>query len=186
MSKLFSVSMKIVMLAVILALTVLQPGAALANAGVLAIEREFAQYFVECGAGFRNGQMLFARCGNGGAWNPYFNINDNEQASIASGGMFTHNHPNACFPLSKEDVQAAIRLNLLEIRSVALLGNTLYVSSLSRRGAQWPAIDFNGIGYSPTLQDPNGIWCSWPDQAWRRAAQLYPLSYNVYQEQFKQ
>ncbi len=152
------------------------------NPRILPVEREFARYFVECAAGFRNGRPTFSRCG----YSPTsFDVHDDEEASIQNGGVFTHNHPGYCLPLADIDVQFAVKYNLLEVRAVGLIGSTIYVYSLSRKGRTWPDIDLNRIGFDRALQLPTEPVCGWADRAWQNAAKLYPLTYRVYQEQLQ-
>ncbi len=152
-----------------------------AASGVLPIEHDIAASATECAAGWtKAGSMAFARCGAGFT---YFVVSDAEEQAIANGGVFTHSHPSTyCGPLSSGDVEFAVKWNLKEVRAVHLVGSTVTVYSLARRGATWPAIDLARIGYDPGLQKPNEPMCGWADKAWRKADQVYGLIYSIYKE----
>ncbi len=157
------------------------PGPASAEHPALPFERSVAASATECAAGWtKAGRMAFARCGTGFT---YFVVEDAEEQAIANGGIFTHSHPSMCCgPLASGDVDFAVKWNLREIRAVHLVGSTITVYSLARRGPAWPQIDLARIGYNPGLQKPNEPMCGWADLAWKKAARIYGLAYSVHQE----
>ncbi len=139
---------------------------------------------MECGAGWRaDGSLAFARCGD----SQYtFALTDEEKASIAAGGTFTHNHPPpGGWTLSPQDVNFASLMQLREIRVVGIRDGIMRASIMRRTGDIFQYVSDDTVNtearqFLPTSGDFDG--CNALADAWRALAKRYGFEFEVISE----